>query len=489
MRPPVVGHRSLSVRADAVLICLVILHLAVKAAFFPRVVDAPLHGDEAAYVDAARTLASLVRDAASFSPLDVQRFQGQVVGRGWFMPGMSLVLAPLYLFHPDAGLATTRAYLGVFTFALLLVTVFSVHRVLGKRYASALLVFPALLPMWVLFSFSAWGDLSAGLLVILLLTLMVQMGRKLQRGAAPTAAEGARLGLLAIATLYIRSSTLPLVLGLFALVLVGLIMFLRGGERGRACIALGIGVAVFAGLLAPWSVAASKTLGATVVSTTTVPISLAVAFGEPDKLCFGPCEPGNIWITSTKFSRDVARERGVSELDVQQEMSDFALIGITAEGYTADVLQNLNRYLFQPGGFEFVFRERGSEPDIISAVVTEITNWGYFGGMVFAVWALLLVTRSSFDSQLTSILLKLFAAALLLQPFLHIGSPRYWPVFAPLFAMSVGLLIQSLREPARSAASEVGATAGAPSRPLFWVQVVLVAAFALTTVALVSLSR
>ena len=210
-------------RGDIVLAGLVLLHLVVKAAFLPRVLDARLRGDETTYVRGAGELAGLVRDTVALGPLDLADFQTSIVGHGWFMPGMPLVLAPLFVVHPEAGLAEIRVYLGTFSLLLLVATVLVVRRVLGRGYAAALLVFPALVPMWVIFSYSAWGDLSAGLLVILMLACLLHLARKMRDGVAPTLADGARLGLLTIATLYLRSSALPLVAGLLVLVAVAVV--------------------------------------------------------------------------------------------------------------------------------------------------------------------------------------------------------------------------------------------------------------------------
>ena len=473
-------------RADRVLVCLILIHLVIKLALLPRAAESPLYGDEGTYVDGARALSNLVRDAFSLTSPDRPQLAAGVVGNGWFMPGMSIVLTPLFLVDPQASLFAIRAYLGVFTLLLLIGTVLMVRRVLGRVYAWALMVFPSMLPLWIFFSYAVWGDLAAGLLVVVLVLLMVRAARTMRAGRSPTLLDGFWLGMVGIATLNLRSSALPLVLGLFALVLLGLVFLLRGRRpRLRALASLAVAVAVFVGLLLPWSIAASRTLGDRVVTTTTVPLSLAVAFGDVDELCFGPCDPGNIWVGSVRYSREVARVTGVSELEVQQEMSDYALRDTTRSGYATGVLDDLNRYLLQPAGFEEVFRGGAEAPDDFSDVVIWTTRIAYFAMMAFALWALLMATRASFDAQITSLLVKLTGAALLIQPFVHICSPRYWPVFAPLFAIALGLLVQVVRE-WRAPPPDV--ERDRTTTVLFWLQVVVSAGFVAVGVVLVSVA-
>ena len=70
-------------------------------------------------------------------------------------------------------------------------------------------------------------------------------------------------------------------------------------------------------------------------------------------------------------------------------------------------------------------------------------------------------------------------AALLLQPFVHVCSPRYWPVFAPLFAIGLGLAVQLARERGRTR------VAGRERTILFGVQVGLGLGFVLVAAGLV----
>ncbi len=451
------GWTARRAKVDVFLV-LVGVHVLVKLLMYARVMDAPLTGDEVAYADGAKALANLVRDAVALGPLDVQEIERHVVGNGWFMPGMSIVLTPLFLVLPDAGVGVIRAFLGVVTTVLVVWAAYVVRRTLGDPYAYALLLLPVALPMWLVFSFTAWGDLAAGVLIVVAVARLLRLFRDLRADRVPTARQGAGLGLLLVAILYLRSSALPLVVGLMVVVLIGLLVFLRSGLRRRSLGYLLATVAVFVAVLLPWSVAASKALDHRVVTTSTVPLSLAVAFGDTDRLCFGRCDGGSIFVHGVMYSREVAAATGRGELEVQAQMSAYAREGVTTRDYANAVLDNAGRYLGRPTAFEDRYR---ASPDVVSDLVRGVTTIGYFSLLAVGALLMLLVTRRSIEAQQLSVLFKLVAMALLLQPLVHVGSGRYWPSFAPLLAIGFVFLVELARgrfprDPAAPAAAPAG---------------------------------
>jgi hypothetical protein len=368
------------------------------------------------------------------------------------MPGMSLLLTPLFVVDPDASVTMIRAYLGVVTTALLVVTMLSVRRVLGDTYAAAVLVFPGLVPMWLLFSYSAWGDLCAGLLVLVLVVHLVRVFRSLGQGVAPGVRDGVRLGALAIAVVYLRSSALLLVVGMGVVVVAALLLVLRDRERSRGLASLGAAALVFVATLLPWSVFASRTLDDRVVTTTSVPVVMANTFGDRDRLCFGECDPtSSIWFSPLRYSREVARATGLSEIEVQQQMSAYARTDVTAHSYARDVVANMGRYVGEPARFARFLEAPGATDGGVRAAAVATTNVMFFAMLAVAAGMLLVVVRAPFEAQVVSTLLKLGLGALLTQPFVHIAGARYWTSAAPLCALAAGLLVTMLRD--RSARS------------------------------------
>ncbi len=428
---------------DAALRWLFAAHVVLTVVLLTLMARTPLRGDEVAYADGARALSNLLRDLGGGGPLDTAELQRNVVGSGWFMPGSSILMTPLFVLVPEASSAVIRCYLALVTTGLLWWCVVAVRRVLGARYAAAILVIPGLIPIWLMFSAAAWGDLGAGLLVVVLLTRLMELVRGVRTAQAPTYRQGAALGLLAIAVVYLRSSALPMVFGLIATAAV--IAAVSGArtldprQRVRAIGAVGLAGAVFVALLLPWSMFASHTLGGRVVTTTSVPTVMANTFGDRERLCFGPCDPGStIWFTPLRYSREVARATGVDELEVQRQMSSYARSQMTPEGYARDVAADSARYFLNPTGFVSILTGR-APGDPVGAVLTVTSAVPYVLLMVGWLFALLAQLRRRYDDQVLSLLLKVGLLGLFVQPFVHVSGSRYWTTAAPLGGLALGL--------------------------------------------------
>lgn len=480
-------------RGRMILGVLLALHVVVKLALLPKVGHTPLVGDEASYVDGGRALSNLVRDLVSLGPIDSAELERNVIGSGWFMPGMSVLLTPLFVVDPDASVLVIRCYIGVLTTGLLLLALRSVRRTFGDLYGALLLVFPGLVPMWLLFSYGAWGDLVAGLLIVMLVAHLVTIFRQVRSGVAFSLREGVWLGLVGIAVVYLRSSATLLVGGMFVVILASAIALLRRRERRQAIASLAVAGAVFVALLAPWSITASHSLGGRVVTTTSVPAALANTFGDYDKICMGECDPGSTkWFSPLRYAREVARATDGNEVAIQAEMSAHARTDVTPQSYARDVIMNFGAYAGNPAGYLDALMVPEDEGSFTFWFVGILTFLMFFPALLIVLWSMLLATRRSFDSQILSIVLKLGLASLFIQPFVHLSSARYWPSAAPLFALALGLFLQVRTE--RRVAVGVGhdrpvgehavgtPTPAAVHRGLFWVQLVLACA----TVVLVS---
>ncbi len=437
-------------RPDRVLLALVVAVVVVKIVTYGSVAGAGVVGDEAYYVDAGKALSNLVRDLAGWafggSGPDGAELSRNVVGSGWFMPGMSVVLAPLFLVVPDAPTELVRGYLGVFSTLLLLVAMLAVCRTLGRRAAAAVLVFPGLVPTYALFGLASWGDQAAGLVLVLVLCRLLVMLREIRSGADVGWRSGVALGLLSIVAVYLRSSVAVLVVAVFGGALLVALSSVVG--RRRRLRVLGVFVAAgvaFLALLAPWSVAASHALGGRVVTTTSVPTALANTFGDQDLVCLGPCDPGStIWFSPLRYSREVARATGTSEMDAAQEMSHFARTEVTPTSYARDVAFNAGRYFGNPAYFSRFVSWSGAPYDV-GVVATVLTDAMFFPAVLIGLLLLLMVVRGPVEAQVQSLLLKLTVVALIVQPFVHIAGSRYWTTLAPFLGLAAVLLWQERR--------------------------------------------
>jgi hypothetical protein len=467
-------------RVDVALTVLLALGVLLRVLLFPQVSHTPFSGDEVAYVDGGKALSNLLRDLMSLHGPDTAELRRDVIGSGWFMPGMALLLTPLYLVDPHASFALARGWLGLVAWVVFVLAVLDVRRVLGRWWALGLAVVPALVPMWVLFGYTAYGDLLGGLVATLLITRMVAVLRCAGDGVAPRLRDGALLGFLAISTVYLRSSSTPLVAGIGLVGLMALVWC-----RRRALAPLLVAAGLFLGILAPWSIAASAAFHARVLTTTSVPMSMANTFGDRTQVCYGLCDPGStIWFSPVRYAREVARATGASEVTVLGQMSAYARQDVTVHSYARTVIADWHRYRDDPAAFLFKLHPPGTTN---TAAQEAIRRWTErpFGPMVdLAAVGLLVVTRRSRRDQLLSVLVKVGLFGLLLQPFVHLAGSRYWTTAAPLAALAAMLAVSVLvGAVVRFARGERGPLER-PSRLLTAAQAVLAAIGIATVVAI-----
>jgi len=435
-RPP--GRRWS--RLDLAIGLALLVGVLLRVLLFGQVAHTPFSGDEVAYADAGKALSNLLRDLVSLHTPDTAELSRDVIGSGWFMPGMALLLTPLYLVAPHAGPEVAHAWLGFLTLVVYVLAIAEVRRTLGRWWALGLAMVPGLVPMWLLFGYTAYGDLLAGLVATLLITRMVAVLRRSASGTPPSLRDGALLGFLAITTVYLRSSSAPLVAGIGA---VGLLALVWAGRRALVPVLLASGI--FLAVLAPWSIAASVTFDTRVITTTSVPMALANSFGDRTQVCYGMCDPGStLWFSPVRYAREVSRATGASEVTVLGQMSAYARRNVTAHSYARDVITDWHHYIDKPSAFLFKLHPPGDRDRGVEQAITSWTQRIFTPMVWLAAAGLLVVTRRSRRAQLLSVLVKIGLFGLLLQPFVHLAGSRYWTTAAPLAALSGMLAIWSV---------------------------------------------
>ncbi|GAA3655715.1 hypothetical protein GCM10022237_14660 [Nocardioides ginsengisoli] len=471
---------------------LVVAHVVLKILVFPLVMNVPGHGDEQAYLNGAMALSNTIRDLAGATTPHWAELDRNFVASGWFMPGMSIVVAPLYLVVPDAGPGLVRLYIGVLMLILFVLVLRRVSATLGPKWAVVIAVFPGLVPMWVIFTYGAWGDTAAGLLMVLVSLRLIEMFRGFRKGEAPSIKDGAVLGLLSIAALYLRSSTSILLAGLGVVTLIAAVVLLRGKVLRRALGAAAVAGVLFVALLAPWSAYASHVLGGRVITTTTVPTVEANTFGDRSQVCFGKCDPDStLWFRPLRYAREVGRATGTSEVDVLKQMSDYALADVTVGGYLEQVDHNLAAYALQPAIFIEHLTPEGGRGTFgsIGAGAAEIATWLlYFPVLLLAAASLVTVARRSLEARVLDVLVKLVLGALLVQPFVHVAGGRYWTTAGPFFAIAATILVRErLIGTRRMRPPDDGVLTATDARIVTWlgrIQVFLATAVAVVAIVL-----
>ena len=237
-------------------------------------------------------------------------------------------------------------------------------------------------------------------------------------------------------------STSILAGGLFVLLGLAALVLLRGAQRRRGIAALVAGGVCFLAVLAPWSIAASRTLGDRVITTTSVSNVLGNTFGDRDELCFGPCDPGStIWFNPLRYSREVGRATGLSELEVQHQMSAYARRDVTTGSYLRDVARNLGHYLEGPAGFTRFMHDPATDLGWLRWLIVALTDLMFYPMVAVGLLVLVVARRRPLPEQALPIVLKVALAALLLQPFVHQAGSRYWPTAAPIVSLGLVMLV------------------------------------------------
>ncbi|WP_163266351.1 hypothetical protein [Chelativorans alearense] len=423
---------------------LVVLWIAVGAVWIAStafMATVPLSGDELFYSSGAKFIAGFLTGDITFAEMKTN-----VVGFGWFTPGVPIVLTPLFLFDATPHVSAVRIYAGALALILWFWSLWEVNRAFGRQYTLALLVFPTLDVTWQLFSATIWGDLPAGLLLVIVFVRTWTLGCR----NSPSPRDIIALELILAAAFYLRGSLLVVAVAVNVFLLA--LPFMTGQWRSglhRAAV-LALGSTVFAAVVAPWSAMASRELGGTVISTSTPALSFGITFGKADRLCFGPCPGKNIWIEGARFSQAYGAANGISELEAQKRMATNATRDLTLKEYTKRVRRNLKQFLLVPTGFvrdRFLPGSRLELPDpMVSVAGTVAAFWTgllYFPALLALILANGIVVTGR-AAQIESLCIKMFTLCLFVQPFIHPSHSRYWPTLGPLMALSAAFLLKMI---------------------------------------------
>lgn len=411
----------------------------------------PLSGDEVTYAQVARSFADSLLGRQSLSNLAVE-----VVGFGWFLPGISIVLTPVYLIDSTPDLAFVRLYASVVIFLLWVWTLREVDREAGRPFAIALLIFPSLDVTWHMFAGSVWGDLPSGLVLAIVFARLLRMTRTLWTGGGIAFKDWLYLEFLLVLAFYLRGNLILVAFAVHVFLLCLLVLTARRETLLRQAAFAVIGACYFVLAMLPWSVTASRVLGGTVISTSTPVLAFALTFGNAADACFGPCprKAGsyNVWVSAVKFSRAYGAAHGISELEVQRMMAQRALRDLTISRFLRRVKVNTIRYFSDPADFlqqRFLPSSKLGLGETtvawlatICALLTGVLYWPFLASLLVAnFW----IVRSRFEDQTASLAIKLLSICVAIQPFFHTSHPRYWPGLAGIMAMGAAFLYVRMR--------------------------------------------
>ncbi len=398
-------------------------------------------GDENTYVAGASALGDWLAGRLRWD----EAFD-RVIGPGWFMPGASVIGAPLFALVESPAQWLVRGWALAVNLMLCAAVIRAFGRTLGPAHRFIILLFPMLVASWHVSLVTLMPDIPAGLFAALALLA----AWRIAVGRSAGWRDVAGLELLLAAAIYLRGPMLLLALALHGLLLVLALPRPQPRRHGGALLAGLIGLAL---LIAPWSIAATRHFGEPVLTTTNVPLVFAESFGDPAKICFGPCPVGqDIW-PEWRFAQDLSHQTGEKPLAIQRRMMAASIEGLTPLNYLDQVREHFATFLFRPVGLVPMYMEVAyAVPPAVRPALGKALHWLTLVAYLPFLFALLAANvvpfRSSDDELLQGLLIKLGTAVLFLQPLFHHTSARYWQTFAPLAAWSAALLVTSLMRPA-----------------------------------------
>lgn len=402
-------------------------------------------GDEYTYVAGAKALGGWLAGHLSWGEA-----YGVVIGPGWFMPGASVIGAPLFALVETPPQWLVRAWALAVNLGLCALVLRAFGRTLGPAHRLAFLLFPMLVAGWHISLVTLMPDIPAGLFAALAL---VAAWRLAMSDDLPWRSI-AGLELLLAAAIYLRGPMLLVALGLHGLLLA---IALTRGQALRGAARLVAGLIGLALMIAPWSIAATRHFGEPVLTTTNVPLVFAESFGNPARTCFGPCPAGqDIW-PEWHYAEDLSQRTGENSLSIQRRMMAASTADLTASSYLAQAGEHFATFLLKPDALVPMYMEvaHGVPPALrpaLAAALHWLTLIAYLPFLIALLAANVLRFRRSDGEVVQGLLIKLGTAVLFLQPFFHHTSARYWQTFAPLAAWSAALLFTSLLRPAPAGA-------------------------------------
>lgn len=409
----------------------------------------PLSGDEGFYVTNARLIAAALRDLPHFDAAAARELLDRLVDLGWFMPGMSFVLAPVALVTDS--IPAFRLAFGLLNLGVAVAILWQLRR----QGALAPLVFAVgvlIVPYYSVFAFTAWGDLLAAQLLLLLFLVVLRRfdsgdPRALSWRAA--AGSGFALGLLT----YVRGfywSFSPIFAVLLFLGTAGLPSMWTRVVHGAGRTA--VFVAVLLATILPWTVVVSARYGFHFTTTSTA-LAQILVFGDRSYLdrALGP---GNVFYGIQRFvASRAAEERRTFAAQAAVERAR-ATAGVSPLEKSRRMAANARRFFFDSEAFLERFR-RLSVPHAGPFLQPRLDGaCSFLKAVNFFGWRLLLacglgifflpigVSRRHLS---LSVVYKAAVLVFTMHPLMAMASGRYYVEYVPFFAAAVATLTTMAR--------------------------------------------
>lgn len=425
---------------DLALIILV-LGVAGRILFFNSfVAHLPLLGDEAFYYPNSVSLHKLMVSIFQ-GTLSEQRWSrtiSKLIGDGFFMPGISIILAPAHFIAST--LAEVRFYIAIINTAVIFLIF---HKMRQRFNGYFVLLFTFLLvtfPIFLTFNFTFWGESMAGLILVLVLLHLYDYQRPLPN-SIPIAERSYRdqafiwwtikLALWLVVLIYLRQTFI--IAPVFIAVYMAYIFFTQRFQKGiwKRCIIFYslVSLILTAGII-PWSYAISKKFGSPFLLTTGLYVNATLKFGS-------------IHVKASQIMDhhdQVAKQTGQPVGEILKQHTQKMLHDLTAEDYSRIAFKNLKRMFFSENEFLIRFKRFFKEAPSFFSMLTKY-NSIIWCAMLFIlvsspVWLWKKFKALPKDTAFYLLLLS-FYSCLFLQALISVSHGRYYIAFIPLTCFTV----------------------------------------------------
>lgn len=409
-----------------------------------------LSGDEIVYVSNAHAIAAALRGLCRLDTAAVQALPAQLVNLGWFMPGMSFLLAPVVLLTDS--IPVLRLYVGL----LNLFVTLAILRRLARRSAAAPLVFTGgvlIVPYYGIYAFTAWGDLLAAHLLLLLFLVVLDRVDGREPGVVSwraAAGIGFALGLIT----YVRGFQWFFVPIFAVLIVLGTdggpplrTRVVRAGGRVAVC-----AVALFATIL-PWTLAVSARHGFHLTTTSTT-LSRICLLGSASYFEGGPRRGDAAAWQRLITARAAANGRSFATQAAIERSR--ALAGTSLSDAGRRLHANVHRFFFDSEAFLERFRRLAvsqapppSQPALDRAYTrlqaVNHVGWRVLLGLGLVIFFMPISLSRRFVSL--SVVYKCVLVIFTMHPLTVLAHGRYYVEYVPFIAAALAGLASTSRLP------------------------------------------
>ena len=419
--------------------------------------DIPLSGDEIWYFHVSKLIPSLISHAVHFDFDGAGVVLGAIVDRGWFMPGMAIVVAPVTFFTDSVPI--TRLYVGTLNFTAIAAIFFYLQKAYGARGPLIYLFCCLLVPYYLIFCFTIWGDLvAAHLLLSVVLLIFHRRNGSMPPGLAFAAAIGVALGVITMLRGFYWAFA-PLIAVLVVLqTSAGEPLLARFRLAAAPSCALLLGLAV---VLAPWTVMITRDHGFHLTTTSTT-VSRMILIGSDEyfsRLQRDPC--GN---PDRSLQRDISAVHNYIRCVAQRDQRTYAAqarlelaSSIAAVSYAEKVRSigaNVRNFFFDTEAFLRRFdRISNASPDNPKAewrhalfeILMKLNHWGWRALLAIAILLFFTPMSLATNNLFLSTVYKFSVGLYSTHPFTVDAHGRYYVEYMPMIAVAIAAFASTPR--------------------------------------------